>query len=183
MQQLKCFSTSFILSGDTAIIHNFLESNLSCMWSLFFSRGNSPSWVGLLSEIQFSEALTFSGAFFLTWSKFYRSLWAVEPRPGSRFLAEFWLWKKKMGRKRGLLRSMRPMVIYRFHCYSLSFQFGQRPIRGMGPIAGTERSPFWLGRALLDQWSRRPPDHEWQLGHFLGRPYRSSCFHRRPYYH
>jgi hypothetical protein len=34
-------------------------------------------------------ALTFSGAFFLTLSRFYMSLLTVEPRPGPGLLAEF----------------------------------------------------------------------------------------------
>lgn len=47
--------------------------------------------VGLLSEIQFSDTLPFSGAFFLTLPTLYMSLPAVEPGPGPRLLAELWM--------------------------------------------------------------------------------------------
>lgn len=44
------------------------------------------SKVGLLSEIQFSDTLTFSGAFFLTLPTLYMSLLAMEPSLGPGFL-------------------------------------------------------------------------------------------------
>lgn len=53
------------------------------------------SKVGFLSEIQFSDTSTFSGAFFLTLPTLYKFLLAVEPRPGPTLLADFWLQSRK----------------------------------------------------------------------------------------
>jgi hypothetical protein len=53
------------------------------------------SKVGFLSEIQFLDTLTFSGAFFLTLPTLHMSLLAMEPRPGPWLLAEFWLQSRK----------------------------------------------------------------------------------------